>query len=298
MRWIIYCTFMFVCVISSLGSPVQKDIVNFDKYIDSFQDILKDLKLELELENKNWKIEFREELFKTNNEISIQEISTNEYEIPEYVKPIIQQIFPDSTEIYFIKDVLKNLDAIKDNDTTYIRNKLQKFHENEYISLRNLIQILTDKYIKIPNPIVGLFNNFLERFHCKDTTNTGLISKNDFSNIIEAVLKNRDIVQHVLKPTEGVENLNYEAWLLKKRKVLYDMVHPPKNKKGKDKTDRDETDGDETDGDETDWNETDWDETDDDETDEDETDEDETVMDKYDELPDIGDFETDDEEMR
>ncbi|XP_050547970.1 uncharacterized protein LOC126909577 [Daktulosphaira vitifoliae] len=292
MRWQIYLVFEFFCVISSLCKPTHKDTMN-DSF-DLFQDYCRKVQPLLEQELKKTKNDIREALFRTNNEISIQEISTDEgYEIPEKIKPMIEQIFPDSTEIYFIKDILKNLKEIKDKNTKKIIKKLEKFNENEYISLRNFVQISTNEYIKVSKLLVGLFNNFLKRFHYLDTSNTGLISKNDFSSVLEAVLKNRDIIKHVLKPFESVKNLNYEAWLLKKRKVAYELINPPNNMIDENEADEDETDEDETD--ESDINEIVLCEA----PDMDEIETDESEMDEFmlGEVPDIDEFDKDESEM-
>ncbi|XP_050543060.1 uncharacterized protein LOC126906534 isoform X2 [Daktulosphaira vitifoliae] len=213
MRWQIYCVFMFVYVSSSY-IPISKCENSRHNRIKKF------LKKTQYKWNKQGKKQIREVLFKTNNEISIEEIRTVEnYKIPKEIEPIIQQITPDSNKLYLIYNVWKQLEKINDMDTTNIIGKLKKFNDTEYMSLRNFIQILTDKYFKIPKRIVFLFNDFLVRFHEIDTSNSGLISKEDFSSVIKAVLKNRDIIEHVLKPLENVENLNYEAWLLKKREI-------------------------------------------------------------------------------
>ncbi|XP_050546845.1 uncharacterized protein LOC126908634 [Daktulosphaira vitifoliae] len=286
MRWQIYLVFEFFCVISSLCKPTHKDTMN-DSF-DLFQDYCRKVQPLLEQELKKTKNDIREALFRTNNEISIQEISTDEgYEIPEKIKPMIEQIFPDSTEIYFIKDILKNLKEIKDKNTKKIIKKLEKFNENEYISLRNFVQISTNKYIKVPKLLVGLFNNFLKRFHYLDTSNTGLISKNDFSSVLEAVLKNRDIIKHVLKPFESVKNLNYDAWLMKKRKVAYELINPPNNM-------IDEYEADEYETDESDINEIVLHEA----PDMDEIETDESEMDEFmlGEVPDIDEFDKDEDD--
>ncbi|XP_050543063.1 uncharacterized protein LOC126906537 isoform X1 [Daktulosphaira vitifoliae] len=164
----------------------------------------------------------REKLLKTNNKTSFQKLNYDDKscKVPKEIKPIIEEIFPDSTSIYTIKDVLKNFEKINYTDTTNIIPKLKQYKENEYISLLNFLQILADKYFKIPKQMVELFNNLFEGFHDKDTLKTRLISFGDFKSVLENVLKNDDIKKNILKPFKDIENVYYEAWLLKKRKDI------------------------------------------------------------------------------
>ncbi|XP_050543062.1 uncharacterized protein LOC126906535 isoform X2 [Daktulosphaira vitifoliae] len=149
------------------------------------------------------------------------------FSVPKEIQPIIEKIFPDSTSIYTIKDVLENIEKNNYTGTANIIPKLKQFKENEYISLLNFLQILADKYFKIPKQMVELFNNLFEGFHDKDTLKTRLISLDDFKSVLENVLKNDDIKKNILKAFKDIENVYYEAWLLKKRKDINSMIFRP-----------------------------------------------------------------------
>ncbi|XP_050543064.1 uncharacterized protein LOC126906537 isoform X3 [Daktulosphaira vitifoliae] len=164
----------------------------------------------------------REKLLKTNNKTSFQKLNYDDksFSVPKEIQPIIEKIFPDLTSIYSIKDVLENFEKINYTDTTNIIPKLKQFKENEYISLLNFLQILAGKYYKIPKQMVELFNNLFEGFHDKDTLKTRLISLDDFKSVLENVLNNDDVKKNILKAFKDIENVYYEAWLLKKRKDI------------------------------------------------------------------------------
>ncbi|XP_050519759.1 uncharacterized protein LOC126893510 isoform X2 [Daktulosphaira vitifoliae] len=170
-------------------------------------------------------LQVREQLLMTKYETSnIQEINNLElYEIPIDIKSMIKQIFPDSTMIYSIEYVLNILGKVQDKNTTEIIRKLKKFNENEYVSLRNFLQIMMDEYFEIPEQLVDIFNDFHCGFQLRDTLKTGFISINHFSSVIKDVLKNNDIIEDILKPFDSVKYVDYEAWLLRKRESLYNM---------------------------------------------------------------------------
>ncbi|XP_050545628.1 uncharacterized protein LOC126907942 isoform X6 [Daktulosphaira vitifoliae] len=224
---------LFFCVVSILCKPtfINLALSKVNSAQDSNEKLNNTLKeLFMKYEKNCAKERPREVLFKTNNKTSYQELITNKHNvIPEEINQMIEKIFPDSENICSIRNILKNLKAIKDNNTTIITiiTKLEQFNENEYISLRIFAHILNDTYVKIPNKMVGLFNKFLMEFRRKDKSKTGKIPVNDFRRTIRNVIKNDDVIEDIAESFKRVEYVYYEAWLLKKRKDI-DAIKFPK----------------------------------------------------------------------
>ncbi|XP_050545671.1 uncharacterized protein LOC126907962 isoform X1 [Daktulosphaira vitifoliae] len=173
---------------------------------------------ELSDEEKKIKERVREVLLMTNNETSFQALNIKKtYEIPEKMKAIVEKIFPKSTYIYTIRNVLNNLYEIKDEQAKEIEKKLNKFNKNEYISLSILTQILTDTYVNIPIKMVGLFAKLSKEFYIIDLSRTGKVSIQDFKKVLNKIIMNNDVIKDILKSFENINEVFYEAWLLKKR---------------------------------------------------------------------------------
>ncbi|XP_050545667.1 uncharacterized protein LOC126907960 [Daktulosphaira vitifoliae] len=233
MHWQIYIELFFGVVyllckpIRSYPKPARGTIDRlawaFNEYV-TYDD-------ELSMEEKIKKERAREVLLMTNNETSFEALNINKiYKIPEEMKQITEKIFLESKFIYTIRELLGNLNEIKDKEKNIcekakeIEQKLNKFNKNEYVSLSIFAQILTDTYVNIPNKMVGLFAKLSKKFYVKDLSRTGKVSIKDFEEVLNTILMNNDIVKDILKSFENINEVFYEAWLLKKRIDVNDIT--------------------------------------------------------------------------
>ncbi|XP_050543071.1 uncharacterized protein LOC126906539 isoform X2 [Daktulosphaira vitifoliae] len=150
-------------------------------------------------------------------------------EVPEELEKILKKL----PENYFsnkvrIGEFIKKLLETDDNNVPKIVDQLAYFDKEEYIDARICRQIINSQYYPIPSNFVNKFNMLNSIFKKFDQHKTGRIAISYFMYIIKKVLVN-DIVQtNILKSLSGVKDVKdvcYEAWLLKKRKDVYESQY-------------------------------------------------------------------------
>ncbi|XP_050547412.1 uncharacterized protein LOC126909074 isoform X1 [Daktulosphaira vitifoliae] len=176
----------------------------------------------------------QEERLDKANEIALTFGNQSVEPIDEYVKfevsEELEKILKKLPENYFsnkvrIGEFIKKLLETDDNNVPKIIDKLTYFDKEEYIDARICRQIINNQYYPIPSHFVNKFNMLAYIFKKFDQNKTGRIAIKDFEYVIKKVLVN-DIVQtKILKSLSGVKDVCYEAWLLKKRKDVYESQY-------------------------------------------------------------------------
>ncbi|XP_050546193.1 uncharacterized protein LOC126908309 [Daktulosphaira vitifoliae] len=123
--------------------------------------------------------------------------------------------------LYGLKSILsQKKPAYNISNIKYIIEKLWNFDGNEIINLNIFRQILNNQYYPIPKIVLPKFQSLEGIFKVYDPDKIGCISNGCFKLTLQQVIRNNDIVDHLMKPFSS-DTVCYEEWLLKKRKDLY-----------------------------------------------------------------------------
>ncbi|XP_050543073.1 uncharacterized protein LOC126906541 isoform X3 [Daktulosphaira vitifoliae] len=156
-----------------------------------------------------------------NESLSVEQISKS-VKVKEIEK--FENIFQYLTEYDMISigKFIEKLQEIEDKNVNEIIKKLKIFDKGEHINVRICRQIMNNQYYPIPSDWVPTFSRLYVGFKKHDRNQTGIIPTVFFMHVIVNVLPNEEVQDSILKSLKGIDNVCYEAWLLKKRIDLYE----------------------------------------------------------------------------
>ncbi|XP_050544135.1 probable polyketide synthase 38 [Daktulosphaira vitifoliae] len=156
-----------------------------------------------------------------NKEVEVKESKRIE-EIFNYCLP--KDNYSGVIDIETCNNNLKKTDYNDNIEIQQIIEKLEKFHKHESINLRIFSQIKNGQYCPIPSNFLQKFKELNDKFEEIDSEKTGCISKSDFDNAIQQIISNKNVVKILLESLSDMNNVYYEAWLLKKRENIYKFI--------------------------------------------------------------------------